>query len=105
MKAFNGKDKGRLLEKAQTMLSTYPYRYEMLKGPIEINGVYIVGLRKFKSGLSGQKGGAYVLYRICEECKKNGYNLNSDVSCEFCNGKKDTHVVLFISRQRSFGYS
>ena len=104
LEAFNEKDSVRLLSKAHTMLSTNPYRYEMLKGMIEIKGVYITGLRKFKSGLSGQKGGAYVLYRICEECKKNGYNMNSDVSCEFCDGKKDKHIVLFISRPRSFGY-
>lgn len=97
-------DRKKLLGKVKSMLSLSPYRYGQLEGPTEINGVKFIGLHKMKSGLSGRKGGAYILYRICDECKKNGYNLSGKTACEFCDDKKDKHVVLFISKPRGLDY-
>lgn len=102
--AFNGKDREKLLKKVKEMLSFNPYRYTMLVGSITINGVKFIGLHKMKSGLSGRKGGAYTLYRICEECKKNEYHIKGKVFCKFCDDDKDKHVVLFIARPRSMDY-
>lgn len=104
LKAFNKKTRGRILEKAESILSIYPYRYPMLKSPYTISGVKVVGLRRFKSGVAGIKGGAYVLYRICEECKENKYHSRSDISCDFCDDEKGEHIVVFIARARSMGY-
>ena len=102
--AFNKKDRKKLLKKVQEILSFNPYRYKMLVSPFTMNGVKFIGLHKMKSGLSGSKGGAYTLYRICEECKKNGYNIKGKVFCKFCDDDKGKHVVLFISRRRGIDY-
>lgn len=103
--AFNKKDGAKLVEKIHKMLSMNPYRYNMLKGYCTISGVKFVGLHRMKSGLTGGKrGGAYVLYRICKECKENGYYEKSDVYCQFCDEDKDNCVVLFITKPRNLGY-
>jgi hypothetical protein len=86
------------------MLSFYPYRYPMLEGRIPIRGVRLAGLRYLKVGVSGLKGGAYVLYRICEECKKNAYASTSGIQCEFCDDAKGRHIVFFDVRPRSYDY-
>lgn len=104
LKTFPPADTKKLIEKATTMLSQAPYRYNMLIGTIEINGIKFTGLRKFKSGSTARKGGVYILYRICEECKKNEYYKINKKICDFCEDEMDKHVVLFISRPRSFGY-
>lgn len=102
--AFREKDRKKLLEKINEMLSFNPKRYGMLKGHYTLKGVKFVGLHKMKSGASGRKGGAYILYRICEECKENEYYKKSDIFCKFCDDEKSNHVVLFIARHRGLGY-
>jgi hypothetical protein len=90
-------------DKCINLLCNYPYRFPMLKGEIKVKGLKFTGLRHMKVGVQGVKGGAFILYRICEECKKNDYAVQSGVKCEFCNGK-DKHVVLFATHIRSYGY-
>jgi len=102
---FYQRDKDRIKTKIEEMLAQNPYRYEMLKGEITVAGVNLAGLRHMKTGVSGRRGGVYVLYRICEECKKNQYMIRgSGKACEFCDDKKWRHVVLFNVRPRSAGY-
>lgn len=102
---FPQKDKEKIKRKIEEMLSAYPYRFPMLTGPINLDGLNIRGLRHMKTGVSGIKGGAYVLYRICEECKKNQYHAKSDAPCAFCANTKDNHIVLFDVGPRSDDYS
>lgn len=102
---FPKKNQGKIKEKIDEMLSLYPYRYPMLVGPIPIAGLRIAGLRHMKVGVSGLKGGAYTLYRICEECKKYEFYAKSDGRCAFCANTKDNHIVLFDVGPRSDDYS
>lgn len=110
LKRFSEKDKESIKAKTEEMLTLDPYRYPMLKGQIVVSGQRIAGLRHMKVGVSGVKGGAYILYRVCEECKKNNYVSKSDGKCVFCeNGpadenKRDMHIVLFDVGLRSDGY-
>ncbi len=104
LQSFHRKDREKIKGKIEEMLCENPYRYPMLAGKIKIKGINVEGLRRMKVGVKGVKGGAYILYRICEECKQNKYELKSDVRCKFCDDTKVKHVVLFITRLRSFGY-
>jgi len=91
-------------EKIEKMLTTNPYRYNMLKGIYIYKEVSFVGLRKMKTGVKGHRGGVYILYRICEECRKNRYYKKSGDKCKFCNDGIEKRVVLFVVRPRSMGY-
>jgi len=101
---FHPKDRERIKGKIVEMLTQNPYRYAMLVGAIEIAGLNLYGLHSMKMGVAGLKGGAYVLYRICEECKKNHYMTRSGASCQFCNDDKNRHVVLFDVNPRGADY-
>lgn len=101
---FKPHDKEKIKEKIREMLSSNPYRYEMLTGIVPLSGLNLRGLHRMKVGVSGLKGGAYILYRICEECKKNQYMSQSDSSCQFCDDGKGRHVVLFDVNPRSKDY-
>jgi mRNA-degrading endonuclease RelE of RelBE toxin-antitoxin system len=105
LRMFSPKDIEKIKKKIVEMLSIYPQRYPMLFGKIPLRGLDFVGLRHMKIGVSGLKGGAYILYRICEECKNNGYFNRSDEKCAFCDDTKDKHVILFDVRPRSFDYA
>ena len=104
LKKFHTGDQNKILAKVREMLGEDPYRYEMLAGPIPVSGINLTGLHRMKVGVKGNKGGAYVLYRICEECKKNSYMTSSGRSCEFCDAEKLRHVVLFVVRPRPDDY-
>jgi hypothetical protein len=104
LKDFHRNDRTKIEAKIKEMLSLRPYEYQMLVGKIVIKGVKLAGLRHMKVGVSGIKGGAVVLYRICEECKKNEYFAKSDVQCQFCDDRKNRHIVLFDVHPRSYGY-
>jgi hypothetical protein len=104
LKDFHRNDRAKIEGKIKEMLSIRPYEYQMLVSKIVVKGVKLAGLRHMKVGVSGIKGGAVVLYRICEECKKNGYFAKSDVQCEFCDDDKNRHIVLFDVHPRSYGY-
>jgi len=105
LRRFSEKDQGKIKEKIKEMLSLYPYRFPMLTGPIPLAGLRIAGLRHMKVGVSGLKGGAYILYRICEECRKHLLYAKSDAPCAFCADTKDHHIVLFDVGPRSDDYS
>jgi len=105
LQRFPLKDKEKIKGKIDEMLKADPYRYPMLKGQIPIAGLHIAGLRHVKVGVSSGKGGAYVLYRICKECKKDQFYAKSDAPCAFCDGTKDNHIVLFDVGPRSDDYS
>lgn len=105
LRIFSSKDQERIKKKIVEMLGAYPYRYPSLNGSIPLRGLNFVGLRHMKVGVSGLKGGAYILYRICEECKKNGYFNRSGAKCAFCDDSKGKHVILFDIRPRSFDYA
>lgn len=102
-KSFPTKAREKIKDRCFNMLCNYPYRFDMLSGKIKIRGLKLDGLRHMKVGVRGVKGGAFILYRICEECKQNEYASKSGVKCEFCNGKWK-HIVLFATHIRSFGY-
>jgi len=104
LKDFHRNDRAKIETKIKEMLSQRPYEYQMLVSKVTLKGVKLAGLRHMKVGVSGIKGGAVVLYRICEECKKNGYLTKSDVQCEFCNDEKSRHIVLFDVRPRAYDY-
>ncbi len=105
LQRFPPKDKEKIKDKIDEMLKADPYRFPMLRGQIPIAGLRIFGLRHMKVGVSGSKGGAYILYRICDECKKNQFHTKSDAPCAFCDGIKDNHIVLFDVGLRSDDYS
>lgn len=94
----------KIIKRIQDMLSIRPYHYDMFFGNITVSGVNLAGLRHMKVGVEGVKGGAVVYYRICEECKKNGYDMLSDIRCGFCDEKKGKHINLYLVRPRSRGY-
>lgn len=75
MDCFPRKVQERIHKKIKEILVKYPYRYSMLKGIYPLRGKSLVGLRKFKTGLEGHRGGVYVLY-----------------------------IVLFLARPRELGY-
>ena len=101
---FSKKAQKRINKKIKEILVRYPYRYNMLKGVYSLRGVSLVGLRKFKTGLEGHRGGVYVLYRICKECRENRYYQKSGICCEFCDDDKEYRIVLFLARPRELGY-
>ena len=101
---FHKGSQKKIWAKIEEMLSVAPYRYTMLIGKITVRGMKFYGLRHMKVGVKGIRGGAYILYRICEECKEYEYWKKSDVQCNFCDDKKGKHIVLFAVRPRSFGY-
>ena len=105
LNCFSEKNQGKMKEKIDEMLSLYPYRFPMLIGPIPVAGLRMAGLRHIKMGVKGVKGGAYALYRICEECKKYQFYEKSDGRCAFCADVKDNHIVLFDVGLRSDDYS
>ena len=104
MDYFPKKAQKRINKKIEEILVKYPYRYNMLKGIYLLRGISLVGLRKFKTGLEGHRGGVYVLYRICKECRENGYHQKSGICCEFCDDGKEYRIVLFFARPRELGY-
>jgi len=99
------RDKARILDKLKQNLENIPNRYEMLKSPMTIAGMKLVGLRHIKVGVSGYKGGSVTKFRICKECLDNGYYITSKVKCEFCDKDKPYRVILFDILPRSFGYN
>ena len=101
---FGKRDQQKIMDKVHEMINFDPTRYPMLKGKITIRGVKLAGLRHMKVGVAGIRGGAYVLYRFCKECKEQKYHLQSDIKCQFCSDKTWNHIVLFDVRPRSFGY-
>jgi hypothetical protein len=101
---FSQDNKEGIKGKINDMLGLNPYRFSMLKGQIPIAGQRIAGLRHMKVGVSGAKGGAYVLYRICKECKEHEFYARSDTRCAFCADTKDHHIVLFDVGIRSDDY-
>ena len=103
LRSFPKNDRIKIKNKCKDVICNNPYHGKMLIGKIEIKGLKFAGLRHMKVGVKGVKGGAYILYRVCEECKKNGYAVKSGVRCKFCNGK-NKHVVLFVAHIRSYGY-
>lgn len=105
LQSFPQMDKEKIKAKINEMLSLYPYRFPMLSGQISIVGLRIAGLRHMKVGVSGGRGGAYILYRICEECKKHNFHTKSDGACAFCANTKDNHIVLFDVGPRRDDYS
>ena len=86
------------------MLETAPDRYDMLEGKITVRGVKLAGLRRMKVGVQGYRGGAVVLYRICEECLDNRYYEKSGTKCLFCKDDEREKVVLFDTYPRGHGY-
>jgi len=101
---FDRSNQQRIRDSVTDWLGYEPQRYQMLQGAIRVAGRKFFGLRHIKIGVVGNKGGAYVLYRICEECLKNEYWKKSGVSCEFCDSSKPKRVVLFDVQPRSFDY-
>lgn len=105
LRDFRKRDQERILDKVYEMLSFNPKRYGMMKGKISIRGVKLTGLRHMKIGIKGVKGGAYILYRICQECKENKYIESSDRKCNFCDeDPNDNRIILFDIHLRSFDY-
>lgn len=105
LKSFRKDARRKIERKVKRMLEANPRRYQMLKGVVKVRGLSFAGLRHMKVGVQGIKGGAYVLYRICEECRGNEYYLKSDARCKFCDDEdEDDHIVLFAVRPRSLGY-
>jgi len=105
LRDFRKREQERIVEKVRTMLSFTPKRYGMMQSKISIRGVRLTGLRHMKVGIRGVKGGAYVLYRICHECRENKYFETSDQKCAFCDkDPDDNRVVLFDLHLRSFDY-
>lgn len=105
LKDFNKANQKKIVDKIKEWLSVKPDRWAMLEGKIYIRGKKIFGLRHIKIGVKGYRGGAYVLYRICHECKENKYWEKSDVRCEFCTDDSEDHtVVLFDVHPRGHDY-
>lgn len=104
LKDFDKSSRSKIKEKIKNWLSVKPSRYPLLHGHIRVAGVKIYGLRHVKVGVRGKKGGAYVLYRICEDCLNFEYWKKSDVRCQFCDDSKPKRVVLFDVHPRSFDY-
>lgn len=95
----------KIMKRINDMLPIRPYRYGMLSTSIKISGVNLSGLRHIKVGVEGIKTGAVVYYRICEECKKNKYDLISRIRCNFCKDQNGKHIALFLVRPRSSDYT
>lgn len=104
LKDFDKSSQSKIKEKVKDWLTYDPSRYPMLEGPIPIVGKKIFGLRHVKVGVRGHRGGAYVLYRICEDCLEYEYWKKSDIRCQFCDDSKPKRVVLFDVHPRSFDY-
>ncbi len=103
-KLFDRGDQERIRNAVEAELGVYPKRCELLEGRIEIRGVKIHGLRKLRVNVKGHRGGARVLFRLCEECLQSGYYAKSERRCEFCSPNKPDRVVLFAARPRSIAY-
>jgi len=104
LKDFDKTNQIKIENRIHDWLGYEPLRYPMLGGAIRVAGRKIFGLRHIKIGVSGYKGGAYVVYRVCEECLQNEYWKKSNLSCEFCDPAKPKRVVLFDVQPRSFDY-
>lgn len=104
LKEFKKINQQKILVRVKDWLGNDPYRYEMLKGAIVVSGKKLFGLRHIKIGVEGYKGGAYVLYRICEECLKYEYWKKSNIQCLFCDSDKPKRIVLFDVQTRGFDY-
>jgi len=104
LKDFDKSSQAKIVERVKDWLGTAPDRFPMLKGAIPLFGKKLFGLRHIKTGVRGHRGGAYVLYRICEECLNYEYWKKSNVRCEFCDSGKPKRVVLFDVQPRSFDY-
>lgn len=104
LKDFNKANQTKIIAKIKDSLGTYPNRHAMFEGPIFVAGKKLFGLRHVKVGVKGHKGGAYIAYRICEECLEHEYWKKSKVKCQFCDPKKLKRVVLFDVRPRGFDY-
>jgi hypothetical protein len=101
---FDKRNQEKIKTRVDDWLGYEPKRYQMLQSAIRVAGRKIFGLRHIKIGVTGHKGGAYVLYRVCEECLKNEYWKKSKLTCEFCDPNKLNRVVLFDVQPRSFDY-
>lgn len=101
---FPRKAQKRLYKKIGEILVKNPYRYGMLKGIYLLKGISFVGLRYFETRLEGHRGGVYVLYRICKECRENHYYQKSGARCGFCDDSKEYRIALFLVRPRELGY-
>jgi hypothetical protein len=104
LKDFDKHSQRKITERLKEWLTYEPKRFPMLLGAIPVCGRKLFGLRHIKIGVSGHKGGAYVLYRICEECFENEYWKKSNLKCQFCDPKKTKRNVLFDVQPRSFDY-
>ena len=102
-KFYSRKDTEKVEKGIIEKLSINPYRYGMLISKVLLQGAGIKasGLRHFKIGVRGYKGGAVVKFRICEECLKNEYY--KDLKCGFCDENPD-QIVLFDTHPRGKGY-
>lgn len=101
---FPEKSQKRIKNKIEEILTKNPYRYGILTGIYKYKGLSFTGMRKMKTGLEGHKGGVYILYRVCKECRENRYYIKSGLKCEFCEDGIDKRIVLFIAAPRSSGY-
>ncbi len=100
---FGEKDQVRIKKKISDMLTFNPYRYIMLEGAVKVK-VKFSGLRRMEIGTEGSNSGARVLYRVCEECKRNKYYLKSEEICAFCDDNMEKHVVVFDVQSRGDSY-
>jgi len=98
---FDKKSCEKIKNKIQEMLRVRPYHYERLSGQ-KIRGVITHGLRRMKVGVSGRRGGAVVLYMICEECRRAGHFRGNP--CSFCDNNKNKHIVILDIFPRNIGY-
>lgn len=73
LRDFDKNNRTKIEARIEDWLGYEPKRYLMLEGAIRVAGRKFFGLRHIKIGIVGHKGGAYVLYRVCEECLKNEY--------------------------------
>lgn len=105
LSSFPQKSRKKINKKIEQFLTENPYRNIMLEGVFVYKGISFAGLRRMKIGVEGYRGGVYILYRICEECRENRYYIKSNKKCEFCDDGKEKRVVLFLVRPRSMGYS
>lgn len=104
LKDFDKASQTKIVERIKEWLTIQPDRFSMLKGAIPLSGKKLFVLRHIKIGVKGHKGGAYVLYRICEDCLEYEYWKKSKAKCGFCDSSKLRRVVLFDVQPRSFDY-
>jgi hypothetical protein len=100
---YFSKERGKIEDKIDKMLINYPYRYSMCE-PLIIRNIRTIGLHGMEIGVKGKPKGARILYRICEECRKNKYNLIKEQKCAFCDEMDDKTVVMFTAMPRGLEY-